>query len=127
MKKCYIFLTAVFVLLFNANAFSRCNTVFKNEAFITSDDGVHDDGQQLQTNVSTVIYPAGIATSLSIVVSAENTAEMCVIYFNKNKATPIDGQTNASQTILLTQCGGASFDGLPTNYNFRTLLIPQNL
>ena len=127
MKKCYIFLTAVFLLLFSANAFSRCDTTFNKETFITSDDGVRYDGQQLQTNLSTVIYPTGNASNLNGAVSAADTTERFVIYFNKNKVTPIDGETNASQSLLGTQCGGASFDGLPTNYNFRTLLIPQNL
>jgi len=92
---------------------AQFNTPTVNGTIAASEYGIHTDGSNQQSSGTTITYMTWNATNLFIGVSAANTAEGFVIYFDKDNATPIDGGTNASGTNVGNPYDGTNFAQLP--------------
>ena len=101
-------------------------TAVVNGSIVASEYGIPTDGQSQTANSSTITSLTCDASNFYGGVATAFLSKAFVIYFNKNNFTTIAGGTTANHLFVATLYSGANHNGLFTNYNFRTLLIPQN-
>ena len=118
MFVCFLFTNTILVAPFT--------TAVVYDAIAASEYGIPSDGQGQEANSSLKTSLTCDAADLYGGTATAFTGKAFVIYFNKNNFTTIAGGTTANHFSVATLCSCANYNGLFTNYNFRTLLIPQN-
>jgi len=106
-------LTFILLAFIGQSAVAQFNTATVNGTIAASEYGTHTDGNNQQTSSGTVTYMTWDATNLYIGVSAANTAEGFVIYFDKDNLTPVDSGTNTNGTNIGNAYDGTNFAQLP--------------